>query len=153
MDLQQRLQSLLADLAPANILWVAGEGFPNAPPQSDDRPVTRATRLADVPAGQIHDFAVVDSAAPLPASEVPLLLSRLRDIAARRVLAVVRPRAGDVWSRRAMIGYGYTAYGEAELDADHVLLYQFDIATYKHTPDWLGPRHWAHPERWDQERW
>ncbi len=29
----------------------------------------------------------------------------------------------------------------------------FHIAEYKPVPDWLNPRHWAHPERWGQSRW
>jgi hypothetical protein len=29
----------------------------------------------------------------------------------------------------------------------------FDIRQYKETPDWLNPRNWAHPERWNKYRW
>lgn len=29
----------------------------------------------------------------------------------------------------------------------------YDIASYKTVPDWLNPRHWAHPERWNKTRW
>ncbi|WP_407275015.1 DUF6231 family protein [Halothiobacillus sp. DCM-1] len=29
----------------------------------------------------------------------------------------------------------------------------YSIRDYKTVPDWLNPRHWAHPERWDQSRW
>lgn len=29
----------------------------------------------------------------------------------------------------------------------------YDIASYKAVPDWLNPRHWAHPERWNKARW
>jgi len=29
----------------------------------------------------------------------------------------------------------------------------FDIRQYKETPDWLNPRNWAHPERWNKFRW
>lgn len=29
----------------------------------------------------------------------------------------------------------------------------FDIHQYKETPDWLNAKNWAHPERWDKERW
>jgi hypothetical protein len=151
MALQAQLYDLIARLAPASLLWVAGDDFP-APPEGPAT-VTRIRQLANLPADRIHDLAVVDSAAPIPDSEVPILLSKLRDLSARRVLVVARPGADAAWSRKAMIAYGYTAYGSGELGADRVLLYQFDIATYKTTPDWLGPKHWAHPERWDQERW
>ncbi len=30
---------------------------------------------------------------------------------------------------------------------------KYDIADYKSVPDWLNPRHWAHPERWNKARW
>jgi hypothetical protein len=28
-------------------------------------------------------------------------------------------------------------------------LYSHDIASYKSVPDWLNPKYWAHPERWE----
>lgn len=34
---------------------------------------------------------------------------------------------------------------------DWAMLYH--IGEYKPVPDWLNPRHWAHPERWNKSRW
>lgn len=50
------------------------------------------------------------------------------------------------------------ALGFLKLQADTTkgatgwILY-FDIRQYKETPDWLNARNWAHPERWNKDRW
>ncbi|MGD8710180.1 MAG: DUF6231 family protein, partial [Ectothiorhodospiraceae bacterium] len=85
--------------------------------------------------------------------DVGPLLSRLRDVRARRVLVVARRDCSSAWSRRSMVGYGFTPFGTAEADGAPAKLYQFDIATYKTTPDWLNARNWANPELWDKYRW
>ncbi len=152
MKLEQRLGEVLRDIAPESVLLMVGGDFPRPGSGGVSRWHT-ATNLADVPADHMHDLAIVDSAVPLPPAEIPLVLGRLRDLAARRVLVVVRSGAPAAWSRRAMIGYGYTGFGKADIGEATVTLYQFDIATYKHTPDWLNPDDWANPELWDRHRW
>ena len=86
------------------------------------------------------------------------LIARLRDLHTGRFYAAV-PAAGR---RRVMSGAGpppdLIAYGmvpafDAEMDGEPVHVYQFDIADYKKTPDWLNPSHWANPELWDKYRW
>jgi len=32
-------------------------------------------------------------------------------------------------------------------------LWQFNILTYKHVPDWFNSKFWANPENWDKYRW
>lgn len=33
------------------------------------------------------------------------------------------------------------------------MCFEFNIADYKRTPDWLNSRYWANPQRWNKERW
>ena len=75
------------------------------------------------------------------------LLAALRDRANRRIVVHVgEARIGDDVDQR-MVALGYR-----RLTAD-AAVYQFDIETYKDTPDWLSPRNWANPELWDKYRW
>jgi len=32
-------------------------------------------------------------------------------------------------------------------------LYQFNLDSYKHNPDWLNSRFWANPDQWNKRRW
>ncbi|KTG17767.1 hypothetical protein AUR63_06500 [Guyparkeria sp. XI15] len=75
------------------------------------------------------------------------LLAGLRDRANRRIVVHVgEARIGDDVDQR-MVSLGYRRLSAAEA------VYQFDIETYKDTPDWLNPRNWANPELWDKYRW
>ncbi|MGM7373388.1 DUF6231 family protein, partial [Acinetobacter baumannii] len=37
-------------------------------------------------------------------------------------------------------------------DSDFAL-WQFNILTYKHVPDWFNSKFWANPENWNKFRW
>jgi Family of unknown function (DUF6231) len=86
------------------------------------------------------------------------VLARLRDLHAVR-LFVVAP-VGEEWSglesaweMADFIAYGMRLLHSYEQDGKPMQMYKFDMADYKRTPDWLNAKHWAHPERWDKERW
>ena len=32
-------------------------------------------------------------------------------------------------------------------------VWQFNILTYKHVPDWFNAKFWANPQNWDKFRW
>ncbi len=86
------------------------------------------------------------------------LIARLRDVHAERLYVVVpigegRQGAASRWELSELIGYGLRAIADYAEGAEHLQLFEFDIATYKDTPDWLNANYWAHPERWDKERW
>lgn len=75
------------------------------------------------------------------------LLAALRDRANRRIIVHLgQGRVGDADDRQ-MVALGYRRLEAA------IPLYQFDIETYKDTPDWLSPRNWANPELWGKYRW
>lgn len=152
---QAVLESILRDEQPRGYL-VIGDPSPLNP-----APEVEGERLAEP-----HWLAVAESATALPSlgrqdlvllsgleelsrAEGEILLSRLRDLYARRVLARVIP--DGTWQNNDMTAFGFTRL--ADLGGDHGLLYGFDVGTYKTTPDWLNPRYWANPELWGKYRW
>lgn len=153
--LEQRLADMLADLRPASLLLVSDSEALAAGVDGHD-PVCLAgaeawSRLGEAGA---TGLAIVDGEARVPDAEVTPLLGRLRDVYAGQVLVIGPARPRPAWSRQVMIGLGFRAFG-ATTDAagSRRPWYQFDIVDYKTTPDWLNPRHWAHPELWDKYRW
>lgn len=73
------------------------------------------------------------------------MLSALRDQWAARVLVYVDIEA----DAQALLELGFTPVEEVGL----FRLYEFDIAHYKKTPDWLNSKGWANPRNWDKYRW
>jgi hypothetical protein len=112
-----------------------------------------AAAVLSAPLSGLVDLAIVDSNAELEDKDVHVVLSRLRDLLARRVLIIIRADASPAWARHNLIGCGYTHLADCRHDDTQCVLFHFDIATYKHTPDWLGPSNWANPEMWDKYRW
>jgi len=73
------------------------------------------------------------------------LLARVRTYAAPGILIAAQPRCGLSADEFRALGFVASSY-----DADEdVTVYHYDIATYKPVPDWLNPKYWAHPERWE----
>lgn len=86
------------------------------------------------------------------------VLARLRDLHAGRLFVVVPIGEGwldlaSAWETTDFIAYGMRLLHSYEQDGRRLQMYGFDIGDYKRTPDWLNPKHWAHPDRWDKERW
>lgn len=87
-------------------------------------------------------------------------LEQLDAPAARACLAALRDRLAShtvVWLDLAvapldeaeMRALGFRLHAR---DGDQAL-FGFDAYDYKDRPEWLNPRHWAHPELWDRYRW
>lgn len=127
----------LTDIASKSIVWHANGA--NAWPQIDTAP--RAS------------LAIIDAAAAIPAEHAPLIAGRLRDFYAERVIVIGAPNPNQPLTRQVLIGLGFHQIGHSEDTHGKRVWYEFDIATYKTTPDWLNPRHWANPMLWDKYRW
>ncbi len=111
--------------------------------------VDAATAGARLDAEGRQDLVLVGRLDALPRREGEVLLARLRDLYARRVLVTVA--LGGEWHRSDLTGFGFTWLGtspDAGLD-----LYGFDVASYQTVPDWLNSRFWANPDLWGKYRW
>ncbi|MBI2383193.1 MAG: hypothetical protein HYV18_03885 [Gammaproteobacteria bacterium] len=93
------------------------------------------------------DAAVAHVTADRTAAEWRALLAALRDRHAGRTLAILDERSPVQAAECAALGFRRVAHTPG-LD-----LFRFDLYDYKDRPDWLNPRHWAHPELWDKFRW
>ncbi|MHA3047994.1 DUF6231 family protein [Acinetobacter sp. ANC 4641] len=76
------------------------------------------------------------------------LLVKLRDLMAKRLVVVCQSQ--DVKLMRAL---GLTQMLDKTQQQGNVSLWQFNILTYKHVPDWFNSKFWANPENWDKFRW
>ncbi|SEO53486.1 hypothetical protein SAMN04488052_101581 [Aquisalimonas asiatica] len=147
------LRNVLQQEQPATYL-VIGDPAPLEPqPDGIDGPAPAGLSLEGatprLPDLGRQDLVLVGGLESLARKDGEILLSRLRDVYARRVLA--RVVLGGTWQQKDMTAFGFTRLAEME-PADGVL-YGFDVASYKTTPDWLNPRFWANPELWDKYRW
>lgn len=81
-------------------------------------------------------------------SQKTQLLVKLRDLMAKRI--VVTGRRADEKLLRAL---GFTQLIDQTHPEQDFALWQFNILTYKHVPDWFNSKYWANPENWDKFRW
>lgn len=109
------------------------------------------SRLDDLPRAAL---AIVDGCAAFSSEAAAVqLVGRLRDLHADRVL-VIADRGDDAHlGRHTLIGLGFQRWGHSRDPDGRRRWYEFDMAHYKVTPDWLNARHWANPELWDKYRW
>jgi len=102
---------------------------------------------------------VADTLEHMGKGQAQILIARLRDLYCATLYALVRvgadwPGLESHWNATELLALGlqpvkrYPCAGGRSLH-----LYRFDLQDYKHTPEWLNPRHWANPERWDKARW
>ncbi|HEY0663867.1 MAG TPA: DUF6231 family protein [Thiobacillaceae bacterium] len=87
----------------------------------------------------------VDALNGLDARQAQHLINLTRlYLAPRILLAATADCALDEDTFRAL-GFALFATDPAE----NVRIHYYDLDTYKTVPDWLNPRFWAHPERWE----
>ncbi len=115
-------------------------------------------RLLSLQSKQRYDFALVAGyLEQADTAQGGAVIARLRDVLARRLCVIVRTEKETEretrWSDAEMSAFGLTLLSRFEDGGKTARLFGFDIASYKQTPDWLSPRHWAHPERWGKFRW
>ena len=95
-------------------------------------------------------FVLLDTAemAGISSQDKAQLLVKLRDLMAKRI--VVASRLQDEQLMRAL---GFTQLIDKTAHGSDFALWQFNILTYKHVPDWFNSKFWANPENWNKFRW
>ena len=76
------------------------------------------------------------------------LLVKLRDLMAKRIVVV-----SALSDEKLLRALGFTQLIDKTTHAHDFALWQFNILTYKHVPDWFNSKFWANPENWDKFRW
>ncbi|MEB3766316.1 DUF6231 family protein [Acinetobacter sp. MD2] len=108
------------------------------------------SELLSLPFSQRYDLAVVllDRVENVTEIHKTQLLVRLRDLFAKRLIVVCLQ--SDTQLMRAL---GLTQILDQTQPEADLSLWQFNILTYKHVPDWFNSKFWANPENWNKFRW
>ncbi|RGD87655.1 DUF6231 family protein [Acinetobacter sp. SWAC57] len=76
------------------------------------------------------------------------VLVRLRDLMAKRIVVV-----SQLHDEQLLRALGFTQLIDKTTHEQDFALWQFNILTYKHVPDWFNSKFWANPENWNKFRW
>ena len=157
--------TLLEQLRPRSILLLDSPASRICSPYLQTQPECRLDQLSNEDAvAQLqtrgrYDFCFVANVLErMEKTAAGQVLARLRDVHAARLFVVVPigegwPHRASTWEITDFIAYGMRLLHSYEQDGRRLQMHEFDIGDYKRTPDWLNAKHWAHPERWDKERW
>ena len=110
------------------------------------------TEFLNLPFTQRYDvgFVLLDSQELLAISNTQKsqLLVKLRDLMAKRIVVV-----SQLQDEKLLRSLGFTQLIDKTLHDRDFALWQFNILTYKHVPDWFNSKFWANPENWNKFRW
>ena len=110
------------------------------------------TEFLSLPFTQRYDVGLVllDSQELLAISNTQKsqLLVKLRDLMAKRIVVV-----SQLQDEKLLRALGFTQLIDRTLHDRDFALWQFNILTYKHVPDWFNSKFWANPENWSKFRW
>ena len=110
------------------------------------------TEFLNLPFTQRFDlgFVILDTETmlSLDQQQKTQMLVKLRDLFAKRIVVV--SKLHDEQLLRAL---GFTQLIDKTTHESDFALWQFNILTYKHIPDWFNSKFWANPENWDKFRW
>ena len=110
------------------------------------------TEFLNLPFTQRYDvgFVLLDSQELLAISNTQKsqLLVKLRDLMAKRIVVV-----SQLQDEKLLRSLGFTQLIDITLHDRDFALWQFNILTYKHVPDWFNSKFWANPENWNKFRW
>lgn len=110
------------------------------------------SEFLNLPFTQRYDLAFVlfdtNETANLSLQEKSQIIVKLRDLMAKRLVVVSKLQ--DESLLRAL---GLTQLVDQNINKHDFALWQFNILTYKHVPDWFNSKFWANPENWDKFRW
>lgn len=76
------------------------------------------------------------------------IIVKLRDLMAKRIIVV-----STLDDEKLMRSLGFTQLIDRTTHDHNFALWQFNILTYKHVPDWFNSKFWANPENWNKFRW
>lgn len=129
-----------------------GHQFDQTMHQSIQWDYFNVTEFLNLPFQQRYDVGLVFLNSPeiniKNESDITRILVKLRDLMAKRLIVV--SRLEDEGLLRAL---GLTQLIDKTTHEHNFALWQFNILTYKHVPDWFNSKFWANPENWNKFRW
>jgi hypothetical protein len=72
----------------------------------------------------------------------------MRDLFAKKIIVFA-----SLERTKQLRALGFNQLLELVPEDNPVQIWQFNILTYKHVPDWFNSKFWANPENWDKFRW
>ncbi len=148
----QFVQSRLAELQPGSLLIAGGDKnalFAIGEATQTECEIGCLQPHEIIKTGQHrYDLGVITLDGYKP-SEMWPVLAKCRDVLTRHFI-VIAPDTTD-WPAAEFLALGMTLT-VLDASASHVV-YEYDIASYKNTPDWLNSEGWANPGQWEKERW
>lgn len=110
------------------------------------------TDFLNLPFTQRYDLGFVlfdtEEMQTISDSQKSQLLVKLRDLMAKRIVVVSK-----LTDEKLLCSLGFTQLIDKTTHESDFALWQFNILTYKHVPDWFNSKFWANPENWDKFRW
>ena len=73
---------------------------------------------------------------------------RMRDLFAKKIIVFA-----SLKRTKQLRALGFNQLLEIVPDDSPVQIWQFNILTYKHVPDWFNSKFWANPDNWNKFRW
>lgn len=115
--------------------------------------------VASLPFDQRYDLAIVNlikqqaventlDKVEMTTTTIDNAVVRMRDLFAKKI--IVFASLGRTKQLREL---GFNQLLEIVPDDSPVQIWQFNILTYKHVPDWFNSKFWANPENWNKFRW
>ena len=110
------------------------------------------TDFLNLPFTQRYDLGFVlfdtEEMQTISDSQKSQLLVKLRDLMAKRIVVVSK-----LTDEKLLRSLGFTQLIDKTTHESDFALWQFNILTYKHVPDWFNSKFCANPENWDKFRW
>ena len=110
------------------------------------------SELLNLPFTQRYDLALVlldvNDLKNISSAEKTQVLVKLRDLLAKRIIVV-----SQLQDEKQLRALGFTQLIDKTIHEQDFAIWQFNILTYKHVPDWFNSKFWANPENWDKFRW
>lgn len=145
MKASEELQKLIETLQPATVLAITDRALS----LSGDISTTSISGITQLEELKRHRLAYVsDFPKTITTEEGHQILAALRDLKADIVYALLSDDDSR-WVMSELRALGFRHIKAYTDESPSKTLYYFDIYDYKLTPDWLNPRFWANPDRWD----
>jgi len=117
--------------------------------------LSSSTQLSEPALMQRYDLAIIGNILESKSKqECQQLLGRLRDLCTPRLI-LIADLDNTEWLENELLGFGFSKFCNAErgIKERNIVIYQYNIDSYKKTPDWFNPKNWANPNLWNKFWW